>query len=62
MKKFIYLLCAIAICSCTNKASNGNIEVYDAEAYGHSYLIFENENSGSIAVVHSDSCYCKINN
>lgn len=54
------LVCAVTICSCT-RYSNGDIDVYDAEHNGHEYIIFENEKSGSISVLHSEDCKCKTN-
>lgn len=61
MKRFIMLVCAVALCSGCTRFSSGDIEVYDAEHNGHDYIIFENLKSGSIAVLHSDSCKCKTN-
>lgn len=61
MKRFIMMLvCAVALCGCT-RFSNGEIECYQVEAFNHDYVVFENPKSGSIAVLHSDSCQCKTN-
>lgn len=60
MKRFIMMLvCAVAMCGCT-RFSNGEIECYEVEAFGHDYIVFENIKSGSIAVLHDDSCQCRI--
>jgi hypothetical protein len=54
------LVCAVAICGCTC-FSNAEIECYEVEAFNHDYVVFENENSGSITAVHSEDCQCKVN-
>lgn len=54
--KALLLGIALMICGCSPKASEGNIDVYDAEHNGHDYIIFENEKSGSISVLHSEDC------
>lgn len=54
------LVCAVAICGCTH-FSNAEIECYEVEAFGHDYVVFENEKSGSITAVHSEDCECKTN-
>lgn len=41
--KALLLGIALTICGCSPKASEGNIDVYDAEHNGHDYIIFENE-------------------
>ena len=56
------LVCAVALCGCTrNPSSNGDIDVYESEQDGHLYLIYENTHSGSISVIHAESCECKTN-
>lgn len=62
MKKFLIMCVAAMICGCTrNPSSNGDIDVYDSKQDGHLYLIYENTHSGSISVVHAESCECKTN-
>lgn len=53
------LVCAVALCSGCTRFSNGEIERYEVEAFNHDYVVFENPKSGSIAVLHSDSCKCE---
>lgn len=48
MKRFIMMLvCAVAMCSGCTHFSNGEIECYEVEAFGHA--------------VHSEDCQCKNN-
>jgi hypothetical protein len=51
-------MCVVALSGCTRQ-SDGDIEVYDAVHNEHEYVIFENEKSGCISVLHSLDCQCK---
>lgn len=59
MKRFIMLVCAVALCSGCTHFSNGEIECYEVEAFNHDYVVFENPKSGSITALHSEDCKCK---
>jgi type IV pilus biogenesis protein CpaD/CtpE len=54
----IIAMCVVALSGCTRQ-SDGDIEVYDAVHNEHEYVIFENEKSGCISVLHSLDCQCK---
>lgn len=51
MKRFIVVVCAVALCGSCTHFSNGDIECYE--------VVFENPKSGSITAVHSEDCKCK---
>ena len=62
MKKFLTLCVTAILCGCAhNTSSNGDIDVYESEQDGHKYYIYENTHSGSISVIHAESCECKTN-
>ena len=54
MKRFIVVVCAVALCSSCTHFSNGDIECYEVEAFNHDYIVFENPKSGSITALHSE--------
>lgn len=59
MKRFIVVVCAVALCGGCTHFSNGEIECYEVEAFNHDYIVFENPKSGSITALHSEDCKCK---
>lgn len=55
MKKILVTLTALAVCGCSHSKDEIDLDVYDTEVEGHTYLIFEAKN-GTISVLHSPDC------
>lgn len=55
MKRLFILLATSIMCGCSQCGDELDIDVYDTDAYGHSYLIFESR-SGDIEVIHHPDC------
>lgn len=55
MKRLFILMATSIVCGCSHIGEELDVDVYDTDAYGHSYLIFESR-SGDIEVIHHHDC------